>query len=108
MELQGIRLRPNHQSFVDRFVKACLADDRIVAAFLGGSYVKGYADSYSDIDPCVITTGDYFEQFFNKRETFLRLLGNLVFLEDFDIPNIAFYILLMIQKVSLILEVRAT
>jgi predicted nucleotidyltransferase len=92
MDLQGIQLRPNHQAFVDRFVKACLADDRIVAAFLGGSYAKGHADAYSDIDLCVITTDSYFEEFLNEREAFLRSLGDLVFLEDFDIPNIAFYI----------------
>jgi hypothetical protein len=27
----------------DRFVETCLADDRIVAAFLGGSDAEGYA-----------------------------------------------------------------
>jgi predicted nucleotidyltransferase len=92
MDLREIRLRPNHQAFVDRFVSACLADDRVVAAFLGGSYAKDYADPYSDIDLCVITTGPCFEEFLNERENFLRSLGDLVFLEDFDIPNIAFYI----------------
>jgi predicted nucleotidyltransferase len=92
MDLQGIRLRPNHQAFVDRFVKACLADDRIVAAFLGGSYAKGHADAYSDIDLCVVTTDSYFEEFLNEREAFLRSLGDLVFLEDFGTPNTAFYI----------------
>jgi len=92
MDLQGTQLRPNHQAFVDRFVKVCLADDRIVAAFLGGSYAKGYADAYSDVDLCVITTEPAFEEFLNERETFLQSIGDLVFLEDFDIPNIAFYI----------------
>lgn len=92
MDLQGLHLRPNHKAFVDRFVKACLADGRIVAAFLGGSYIKGYADPYSDIDLCVITTDQSFEEFFNERAAFLRSLGELVFLEEFDIPNIAFCI----------------
>jgi predicted nucleotidyltransferase len=92
MDLQGIQLRPNQKTFVDRFVKACLADDRVVAAFLGGSNVKGYADAYSDVDLCVITTDQAFEEFYNSREAFLRSLGDLVFLEDFDIPDISFYI----------------
>jgi predicted nucleotidyltransferase len=92
MDLHEIGLRPNHQAFVDRFVKTCLADDRIVAVFLGGSYAKGYADAYSDVDLCVITTDASFEEFLNERETFLRSLGDLVFLEDFDNPNTAFYI----------------
>jgi len=91
MDLQGLHLRPNHEAFIDRFVNACQADDRIVAAFLGGSNVKGYADAYSDVDLCVITTDESFERFFNERESFLRSLGDLVFLEDFDIPDISFY-----------------
>jgi predicted nucleotidyltransferase len=86
------QLRPNHQAFVDRFVRACSADERVVAAFLGGSNVKGYADAFSDVDLCVITTRQAFEEFYGEREIFLRSLGDLVFLEDFDIPNIAFYI----------------
>ena len=92
MDLQEIRLRPNHQAFVDRFVEACLVDNRIVAAFLGGSYAKGYEDAYSDVDLCVITTDSYFGEFLNEREAFLRSLGDLVFLEDFGTPTTAFYI----------------
>ena len=92
MDLPGIPLPPHYKAFVDRFVNACAADDRVLAAFLGGSYAKGYADAYSDIDLCLITSGPSFDEFYNRRETFLRLLGDLVFLEDFDTPNIAFYI----------------
>jgi predicted nucleotidyltransferase len=92
MDLQDLPLRPHQRTFVDRFVSACQADDRVVAAFLGGSNIKGYADSYSDIDLCVITTDPSFEDFVNQKEAFLRSLGELVFLEDFDNPNIAFYI----------------
>jgi predicted nucleotidyltransferase len=92
IDLQGIQLRSNHKAFVERFVTACLADDRIVAAFLGGSYAKGDADEYSDVDLCVITTDPSFEEFCNEREAFLRSLGELVFHEDFDIPNISLYI----------------
>ena len=35
---------------------ACQQDDRIVAAFLGGSYVTGTADDYSDLDLYLLTT----------------------------------------------------
>jgi predicted nucleotidyltransferase len=92
LDIQDLPLRPYQRAFIDRFVKACQADDRVVAAFLGGSTVKGYADAYSDADLCVITTDSSFEEFYKERETFLRSLGDLVFLEDFDTPNIAFYI----------------
>jgi predicted nucleotidyltransferase len=85
-------LLPCHQTFADRFVAACQADSRVVAALLVGSYAKGLADTYSDLDVCVVTTDSAFEAFKTERETFLGQLGDLVFLEDFEIPNIAFYI----------------
>ena len=92
MDYQELGLRPQHQAFVDRFVQACRADDRIIAAFLGGSNVKGAADAYSDIDLCLIITDEAYEDFFARREAFLQLLGEPVFLEDFGIPNIVFFI----------------
>jgi len=92
MDYQELGLHPQHQAFVDRFVQACRADDRIVAAFLGGSNVKGTADAYSDIDLSLITTDEAYEDFFAGREAFLQLLGEPVFLEDFGIANIAFFI----------------
>ena len=85
IDLQGMGLHPNQEAFLQRFVVACYADDRIVSAFLGGSNVKGYADDYSDVDLCVITTDQSFKEFFDDRESFLRSLGELLFLEDFDI-----------------------
>jgi hypothetical protein len=92
MDVQDVSLRPHQRAFIERFVNACQADERVVAAFLGGSPVKGYADAYSDVDLCVITTEEAFEEFYKEREAFLRSLGELVFLEDFGIPNLAFYI----------------
>ncbi len=92
MDYQELRLLPQHRAFVNRFVQACRADDRIIAAFLGGSNAKGTADAYSDIDLCLITTEEAYEDFFARREAFLHLLGELVFLEDFGIPDIAFFI----------------
>jgi predicted nucleotidyltransferase len=92
MDIQDLPLRPYQKAFVERFVNACQADDRVLAAFLGGSTVKGYADAYSDVDLCVITTDSSFEEFFSQRETILRTLGELVFLEDFGATDSAFYI----------------
>ena len=92
MAAQAAQLAPNHQAFVDRFVAACQADQRVVAAFLGGSYAKGTPDPHSDVDLSVITTDAAFEEFVAGREAFLRSIGELVFLEDFDIANLAFFI----------------
>src|SRR5687767_14838071 len=92
MDLKELKLRPHQQAFVERFVKVCQADARVVAAFLGGSTAKGYADAYSDVDLCVITTEQSLEEFVQEREVFLRSLGDLVFLEDFGHRYTAFYI----------------
>ena len=88
----GMSLSPIHQEFIRRFVEACERDERVVAGFLGGSHAKGYADSFSDLDLCAITTDAAFDDFIQGRETFLRSLGNLVFLEDFGNPDHTFYI----------------
>jgi predicted nucleotidyltransferase len=85
-------LRPNHQDILDNFVKACQSDDRIVAALLVGSYVKGKADEHSDLDLYLITTDEAYGDFVSKRESFVRLLGEPLFMEDFDLPGIVFLI----------------
>jgi predicted nucleotidyltransferase len=87
------KLPAPHQQVIDRFVKACQADHRIVAAFLGGSYARGAADEYSDLDLYLITTDEGFENFSLQRDVFLHLLGDPLFLENFDIPSIVFYML---------------
>ena len=92
MDPGQLKLPPHQQAFVDRFVQACEADDRVVAAFLGGSNAKGHADAYSDLDLCLITSEHSLDEFIKEREAFLRSLGDLVFLEDFDHPQTAFYI----------------
>jgi predicted nucleotidyltransferase len=88
----NLQLAPNHQAFLDRFVAACRADERVVAVFLGGSYARGAADAYSDLDLSVITTDAAYEDFVAGRAAFLGLLGELVFLEDFDLQHIVFFI----------------
>jgi hypothetical protein len=37
MAITEIHLPHNHQAVLDRFIAACQADERVVAAFLGGS-----------------------------------------------------------------------
>jgi predicted nucleotidyltransferase len=77
---------------MQRFVAACQADERVVAAFLGGSYARGTADAYSDLDLSLIATDAAYDDFVAGRAAFLRLLGDLVFLEDFDLENLVFFI----------------
>lgn len=87
-----ITLPRNHEQFIQRFIAACQADARVVAAFLGGSYAKGTADAYSDLDFGLITTDVAYEDFLAERAAFIRRLGEPVFLEHFGRPDNIFFI----------------
>ena len=84
MSVPELHLSERHQAIADRFVAACRADARVVAAFLGGSYARGVADAQSDLDLYLITTDEAYADFFAERAAFIRQLGEPVFLEDFD------------------------
>lgn len=84
MDTHEIQMPHHHQVVMNRFVAACQADERVVAAFLGGSYATGTTDAYSDLDLFLITTDEAYEDFKASREAFIRLLGEPVFLEDFN------------------------
>jgi predicted nucleotidyltransferase len=73
----------DHRIITNHFVAACNADDRVVAAFIGGSYARGKNGVYSDLDFGLIITDETYEYFLAEREAFIRLLGEPVFLEDY-------------------------
>jgi predicted nucleotidyltransferase len=83
---------PHQQAFIDRFVAACQAAEGVRAALLIGSYAKGKADRFSDLDLYLAATDAAHPGFVAGREAFLKQLGDLVFLESFDRPDTAFYI----------------
>ena len=86
-------LPDGHRVVLDRFVVACQADERVLAAFLSGSYARGAADEYSDLDLGVIITAAGYDDFRSGCEAFVRQLGEPLFLEDFDLPDAMFFIL---------------
>ncbi len=85
-------LPPNYQAIVDRFVTACQSDQRILAAFLGGSFARGTADQFSDLDLRLITSEEDFNEFCAQKFSFIQQLGQPEFIEDFDIPHFVFLI----------------
>ena len=91
--MQPINFPSNHQLIVDRFLAACQVDDRIVAAFLGGSYASGNEDAHSDLDLYLITTDEAYAEFLTERTAFVQQLGEPLFLEDWGNPNCYFFIL---------------
>ena len=46
-----------HRAIVDRFVAACRADERVLAAILAGFYARGTADAHSDLDLYALAAG---------------------------------------------------
>jgi predicted nucleotidyltransferase len=94
MDRQEIQMPHHHRVVLDRFVAACQADERVVAAFLGGSYAHGATDSYSDLDLGLITTDEAYNEFSAGCKAFIRRLGEPVFLEDYhgDFGDVVFFI----------------
>lgn len=72
------------QALLQRFLTACDDDSRVVAAFLGGSFARGKADEWSDLDIYLITTDEAYDDFFAQRQAFMQRLGTPAFLEDFN------------------------
>ena len=87
MNAMDMQLPDNYQDIVDHFIAACQADERILAAFLGGSYATNAADKYSDLDLYFITTDEAYEDFLAERGSFVRLLGEPLLLADFGATN---------------------
>ena len=83
MNAPEISMPPHHQTIMNRFVSVCQADERVGAAFLGGSYASGKADAYSDIDLALITPDEAYDDFLAERAVFIQQLGEPIFLEDY-------------------------
>ena len=78
---------------VARFIDACAADDRIVAAFLAGSHATGTADAHSDLDLGVISTDETFADVIADQRALISRLGEPLFLDHFGRAWNVFFIL---------------
>ena len=87
MDQLTLLLPPSHQSILERFIAASQSDERVIAALLTGSYARGSADDYSDLDLCLITRSDAYQDFIAKKKDFIGQLGEPLFLEDFNLPD---------------------
>jgi len=81
------------QPLLDRFIEICSNDERIVAAFLGGSHAKGEADAFSDVDLCVIARDEAFDELVAEQARLVGRLGEPLFVENFSLPNVVFFVL---------------
>jgi predicted nucleotidyltransferase len=83
----------NHRAVVERFIELCQTDERITVAMLVGSYAKGTADAYSDLDVCVLAADEAFEELTGEKEDFVRRLGEPVFMTDWGQTDLVSYVL---------------
>jgi lincosamide nucleotidyltransferase len=96
MESHEVQLPHRHQAVLDRFITACRADERVVAAFLGGSYAAGTADAHSDLDLFLLVTDAAYDEVWATRRAFVSLLGECIFRKDFTslhgVDTVFFYL----------------
>jgi len=84
MDTQELQMPHHHQVIMNHFMEACQADERVVAAFIGGSYARGKTDVYSDLDLYLITSDEMYVDFTTSLEVFMRRLGEPLFLEVYN------------------------
>jgi predicted nucleotidyltransferase len=77
---------------VDRVVAVSARDPRIVAVFEGGSRARGEADDHSDVDITIVADDGSLEDVRTDKRTFVRSIGDALFVEDFGIAHMAFAI----------------
>jgi predicted nucleotidyltransferase len=85
-----MQLPQPYREIVDRIAMACRSGNGVVAAFIQGSFADGTADAYSDLDLGLVTSGEGHDAFYADRGVYVRLLGEPLFLEDFDSATLRF------------------
>jgi predicted nucleotidyltransferase len=71
----------DREDIIARFAQACSGDKRIAAAFVGGSVARGDSDAFSDLDLCIVTRDELFDDVFADRTEIVELFGRPLFLE---------------------------
>jgi hypothetical protein len=74
----------NRHQIIERFRGACQEDDRVLAAFVGGSFASGAVDEFSDLDLYAIIASGAYDQFLVDHREFFEGFSEPVFLEHFD------------------------
>lgn len=69
---------------IKSFAATCGQDDRILAAFVGGSFATGLTDAFSDVDLYTIVRADAYDEFLATHREFVERFAEPVFLEHFD------------------------
>ncbi|HBL11198.1 MAG TPA: oxalate:formate antiporter [Cyanobacteria bacterium UBA11162] len=67
-----------HRSFLEQILAKFKLDNRLLGIAIGGSYLSGEMDEYSDIDLVIVVENSYYEQVLKERQQIASNLGSLV------------------------------
>lgn len=67
-----------HQNFINRAVQILKRDKRIVGVALGGSYITGIMDEFSDLDFIIFISPEYIAQVMDERIRIAEKMGTLL------------------------------
>ena len=77
-------LTQKQQRVIDLFTDVCVRDERILAAFIGGSIATATADEHSDLDLYALIQPEAYDQLLSQHCQFVEKWASPVFLEHFD------------------------
>jgi predicted nucleotidyltransferase len=66
------------QGFLEHIVSLLKKDPRLLGVAVGGSYLRGEMDEYSDLDLIIVVEDAYYQQILNERQSFASQLGSLL------------------------------
>ena len=66
------------------FQTALDEDERVLAAFIGGSFADGTWDEHSDLDLYLVVEDADYDEVFAERRSLIETMGEVVLAEDFD------------------------
>jgi predicted nucleotidyltransferase len=67
-----------HQRFLEQITSKLQQDNRLIGVAIGGSYLNGEMDEYSDLDLIVVIDDIHYKQVLNQGQLFANHLGSLL------------------------------
>lgn len=67
-----------HRLFLEQIIAKLKLDNRLLGIAIGGSYLSGEMDEYSDIDLVLVVDDIYYEQVLKERQQIASSLGSLL------------------------------
>ena len=88
-----LHLSSTQRAVVERFAALSRSDERIRAAFIGGSHAHGTADEHSDLDLFLVVADGYIGALRAARIDLLQQLGDPLFSDTFGSDHTVCFIL---------------